>query len=128
MIHAHEHIRPMRGGSQAQLFSDDNGGQWAVKFLNNPQHPRVLANEWIASSLARALGLSVPDFDIMDVAADVIERHSWLAFRHGGRLEKPVAGPAFASRLRNRASGFGSRSRQGRSASGVRATGCRTPR
>ncbi len=99
MIHAHEYIRPMRGGSQAQLFSDGNGGQWVVKFLNNPQHPRVLANEWIASSLARAVGLSVPDFDIMDVSADVIERNSGLAFRRGGRLEKPVAGPTFASRI-----------------------------
>jgi hypothetical protein len=99
MIRAHEHIRPMRGGSQAQLFSDDNGGQWVVKFLNNPQHPRVLANEWIASSLARAVGLSVPDFDIMDVSAGVIERNSALAFRHGGGVIKPVAGPAFASRV-----------------------------
>ena len=99
MIRAHKYIRQMRGGSQAQLFSDGNGGQWVVKFLNNPQHPRVLANEWIASSLARAVGLSVPDFDIMDVSADVIERNSALAFRHGGRLEKPVAGLAFASRV-----------------------------
>jgi len=99
MIRAHEHIRQMRGGSQAQLFSDGNGGQWVVKFLNNPQHPRVLVNEWIASSLARVIGLTVPDFDIMDVAADVIERNSALAFRYGGRLEKPVAGPAFASKV-----------------------------
>ena len=99
MIQAHEHIRPMRGGSQAQLFSDENGGQWVVKFLNNPQHPRVLANEWIASSLARAIGLNVPDFDIMDVPADVIERNSAMVFRHGGKTEKPVAGLAFASRV-----------------------------
>lgn len=99
MIHAQEHIRSMRGGSQAQLFSDGNGGHWVVKFLNNPQHPRVLANEWIASSVARAIGLTVPDFEIMDVPADVIEKTSGLAFRHGGRLEKPVAGLAFASRL-----------------------------
>jgi len=91
MIRAHEHIRPMRGGSQAQLFSDGDGGQWVVKFLNNPQHPRVLANEWIASSLARDIGLTVPDFDIMDVPADVIVRNSEIAFRYGGRLEKPVA-------------------------------------
>lgn len=99
MIRANEYIRPMRGGSQAQLLSDDNGGQWVVKFLNNPQHPRVLANEWIASSLARAIGLTVPEFDIMDVSADVIARNSGMVFRCGGRLEKPVAGPAFASRV-----------------------------
>lgn len=99
MIYATKHIRPMRGGSQAQLLADENGNQWVVKFLNNPQHPRVLANEWIASSLARAVGLTVPDFDIMDVSAEMIERSPELAFRRGGKLVRPVSGPTFASRL-----------------------------
>lgn len=99
MIRANEYIRPMRGGSQAQLLSDDSGGQWVVKFLNNPQHPRVLANEWIASNLARAIGLTVPDFEIMDVPAAMIERNSAMAFRCGGKPVKPTPGPAFASRL-----------------------------
>ena len=99
MIHAIKHIRPMRGGSQAHMLADENGRYWIVKFLNNPQHPRVLANEWIASSLARAVGLTVPDFDIMDVPANLIESSGELIFRHGGNPVKPTPGAAFASRL-----------------------------
>lgn len=99
MMHAIKHIRPMRGGSQAHMLADENGRYWVVKFLNNPQHPRVLANEWIASSLARAVGLTVPDFDIMDVPANMIESSGELIFRHGGKPVKPTPGPAFASRL-----------------------------
>ncbi|MGH9412391.1 MAG: HipA family kinase [Terriglobales bacterium] len=96
MIRANEYIRPMRGGSQAQLLSDDSGGQWVVKFLNNPQHPRVLANEWIASSLARAIGLTVPDFEIMDVSADTIEGNSAMGFHCGSRREeRPMARSAW---------------------------------
>lgn len=71
MIHAVKHIRPMRGGSQAQMLADENGSYWIVKFLNNPQHPRVLANEWIASSLARAIGLTVPDFENRDIPVEI---------------------------------------------------------
>lgn len=102
MLTAVEFIRPMRGGSQAQLFRDETGGRWVVKFLNNPQHPRVLANEWIASSLARAVGLTVPDFAIMDVPGEIIARSPELGFRYAGKITRPVAGLAFASRLPTR--------------------------
>jgi len=99
VIRAAKHIRPMRGGSQAHMLADESGRFWIVKFLNNPQHSRVLANEWIASSLARAVGLTVPDFEVMDVPADLIESAPELLFRCGGRQLKPTPGPAFASRL-----------------------------
>ena len=55
-----EHIRRMRGGAQPQLMRCDDGGYYVVKFLDNPQHPRVLANEWLAWQLASKLGLPVP--------------------------------------------------------------------
>lgn len=99
VIRAAKHIRPMRGGSQAHMLADESGRFWIAKFLNNPQHSRVLANEWIASSLARAVGLTVPDFEVMDVPADLIESSPELVFRSGGRQVKPTPGPAFASRL-----------------------------
>lgn len=99
MIHAIKHIRPMRGGSQAHMLADENDSYWIVKFLNNPQHPRVLANEWIASCLARTVGLTVPDFEIMDVPADVIGGSDALVLRCGGKPVKPAPGLAFASRL-----------------------------
>ncbi|MGH9474121.1 MAG: HipA family kinase [Terriglobales bacterium] len=78
----------MRGGSQAQLLADRNGGQWVVKFLISAQHPRTLAGEWIASTLARAIGLTVAGFDIMDVSADMIEGYSATVLRCGSRGEE----------------------------------------
>ena len=64
-------IRRMRGGAQSQLMLGADGRLWVVKFQNNPQHLRVLANELIATRLAEAVGLTVP-------ASDVVEVTEWL--------------------------------------------------
>ena len=64
-------IRRMRGGAQSQLMLGADGKLWVVKFQNNPQHLRVLANELIATRLAQAVGLTVP-------ATDVVEVTEWL--------------------------------------------------
>ena len=65
-------IRRMRGGAQSQLMLGADARLWVVKFQNNAQHLRVLANELIATRLAAAIGLTVPD-------SDVIEVTPWLA-------------------------------------------------
>jgi hypothetical protein len=65
-------IRRMRGGAQSQLMLGADGNLWVVKFQNNPQHTRVLANELIATRLAAAAGLTVPPSDIVEVT-------EWLA-------------------------------------------------
>jgi hypothetical protein len=64
-------IRKMRGGAQSQLMLGADGRLWVVKFQNNPQHLRVLANELVAARLAEAVGLPVP-------AGDVVEVTQWL--------------------------------------------------
>jgi hypothetical protein len=61
-------IRRMRGGAQSQLMLGAEGKLWVVKFQNNPQHLRVLANEMIATRLAEAVGLTVPATDVVDVS------------------------------------------------------------
>jgi hypothetical protein len=63
----------MRGGSQSRLVLADDGNLWIVKFKNNPQHLRVLANELIATQIAVAIGLSVPVSGIVDVSQSIIE-------------------------------------------------------
>lgn len=60
-------IRRMRGGAQAQLMLGADGALWVVKFQNNPQGVRVLANELIATRLAEAVGLTVPKTDVVEV-------------------------------------------------------------
>jgi hypothetical protein len=61
----------MRGGAQAHLMRCSDGHFYVVKFQNNPQHLRVLANEMLATRLAQEIGLSVP-------AAQVVEVSDWL--------------------------------------------------
>lgn len=60
-------IRRMRGGAQSQLMLGADGKLWVVKFQNNPQDIRVLANELIATRLAAAVGLTVPTCDVVEV-------------------------------------------------------------
>jgi hypothetical protein len=46
-----QHVRRMRGGSQSHLMRASDGHFYVVKFQNNPQHLRVLANEMFATRL-----------------------------------------------------------------------------
>jgi hypothetical protein len=78
-------IRRMRGGAQSQLMLGAEGRLWVVKFQNNPQHLRVLANEMIATRLAEAVGLTVPETDVVDVS-------EWLIANSPGMHIEPVRG------------------------------------
>jgi len=66
-----QHIRRMRGGAQGHLMRCSDNHFYIVKFRNNPQHLRVLANELLATRLAEQLGLPVP-------ATEVVEVGEWL--------------------------------------------------
>jgi HipA-like kinase len=72
-IKALEQTRRMRGGSQSHLMRCSDGHYYVVKFQNNPQHRRILANEFIATALATCLGLPTTNFAIIDVAEKLIE-------------------------------------------------------
>ncbi len=71
-----EQIRRMRGGAQSHLMRCSNGKDhelyFVVKFQNNPQHSRVLANELLANRIARRMGLPVPPVEIVKVEQDLI--------------------------------------------------------
>ncbi len=87
MILAIEHVRRMRGGAQAHLMRCDDGGYYIVKFRNNPQHLRVLANEMLATRLAARLGLCVPQVAVVDVRPELIAYSSELVIQLGvGRI------------------------------------------
>jgi hypothetical protein len=51
---------------------------YVVKFQNNPQHVRVLANEFLATRIAEAIGLPVPKCDVVEVSPWLIENTSEL--------------------------------------------------
>ena len=93
-------IRRMRGGAQSQLMLGADGKLWVVKFQNNPQHLRVLANELIATRLAQAAGLTVPATDVVEVTewliANTRDMHIELP---RGQSEKYRAGLQFGSQF-----------------------------
>lgn len=61
-----------------------------VKAMGNRQGPHALATEYVASSLARWFGLTVPDFGILDLPPEVC-----FELPRGHRVQ---SGPAFVSR------------------------------
>jgi len=67
-----QHIRRMRGGSQAHLIRASDNNFYIVKFVNNPQHVRVLASEFLASRLGMLLGLPMPEVRVIDVSEGLI--------------------------------------------------------
>ena len=84
-ITAVESVRRMRGGSQSHLMRCSDGGYYVVKFQNNPQGCRVLANELLGSLLARLIGLCVSQVAIVEVSETLI-RHTddlVIEFQHG---------------------------------------------
>jgi hypothetical protein len=90
----------MRGGAQSQLMLGADGNLWVVKFQNNPQHLRVLANELIVSRLAEAVGLSVPKSDIVEVTPWLTANSLDLEVDFGhGRRERCLPGLHFGSRF-----------------------------
>jgi hypothetical protein len=82
-----EHVRRMRGGAQAHLMRCDDDGYYIVKFQNNPQHLRILANEMLATRLAARLGLCVPHVEVIEVRPELIAYTADLAMQLGvGRI------------------------------------------
>ncbi|WP_263377131.1 HipA domain-containing protein [Granulicella aggregans] len=97
-------IRKMRGGSQAHLMLGADGNPWVVKFQNNPQNLRVLANEFIVSSLASVAGLTVPEFGVIELDPWLASHSTNLEMDFGrGRLERCRPGLHFGSRFISKA-------------------------
>ncbi len=93
-------IRRMRGGAQSQLMLCDDGQLWVVKFQNNPQHLRVLANELIATRLAEAVGLRVPQTDVVEVSPWLVANTPDMLVDVGrGARERCAHGLQFGSRF-----------------------------
>ena len=92
-------IRRMRGGAQSQLMLGADGALWVVKFRNNPQGERVLANELLATRIAEAVGLPVPKCDVVEVSEWLVANSPEMQLDLGrGVRERCEAGLQFGSR------------------------------
>ena len=92
-------IRKMRGGAQAHLIEAADGEHYVVKFTNNPQHRRILVNEWLACSFLRHLQIFVPDTAQIELTPKFIEDNPSLWLAIGSRKEPIPPGVHFGSRL-----------------------------
>ena len=94
-----QEIRRMRGGAQSHLMLGADENLYVVKFQNNPQHLRVLANELLATRLAEAAGLTVPGCEVVEVSEWLIANTAELDMELGRSRERCRAGLHFGSRF-----------------------------
>ena len=94
-----EEIRRMRGGAQAHLMRCADDNYYVVKFQNNPQGRRILANELLASRIAARMGLPVAGAEAVEVRRGLIERTGDLVIQLGRGREPCAEGLQFGSRF-----------------------------
>ncbi len=98
-VNARRLIRKMRGGAQAHLIEADDDRYYVVKFRNNPQHRRILTNEWLGGTFLRYLGVAVPEMQIVNVPAGFLEDYPDAAIQLGSRRIPPLLGWHFGSQF-----------------------------
>ena len=96
-VNARRLIRKMRGGAQSHLLECDDDRFWVVKFRNNPQHRRVLVNEWVASVFLRYLGIAAPDTAFVNLGADFLAANPDVSLKLGSHRVEVEPGWHFGS-------------------------------
>jgi hypothetical protein len=94
-----EVIRRMRGASQPYLLRCADASSYVVKFQNNPQHVRVLANEMLAARLAKLIDLPVATAAFVEVPFGLIRGDPPLELEIGLRRVPCQEGLQFGSRF-----------------------------
>jgi len=97
-VDARHFIRRLQGGAQAHLLEAVDGHYYVVKFINNPQHRRILTNEWLASAFLRLLGIATPEVAMVRVSAEFLERNPDAHVQRGAHREALKPGWQFGSR------------------------------
>lgn len=97
-VTARAFVRKMRGGAQAHLVEGDDGHHYVVKFRNNPQHRRILANEWLASAIYRYLQIPVPPTAVIECPPEFLAANPEIYIQLGTKRVPPETGWHFGSR------------------------------
>ena len=88
----------MRGGAQAHLMECDDDHFYVVKFLNNPQHRRILTNEWFASIFLNYLQISTPATAMVNLSSQFLAENPDVHIQLGSRRLAVEPGWHFGSR------------------------------
>ena len=97
-VDAVEYLRRMRGGAQSLLLRCSDGSKYVVKFQNNPQGKRVLANELLGTLLARKLGLPTAKPLVVQASMEFVQKGEYTTFQHVRGRQQMQAGLCFGSR------------------------------
>jgi hypothetical protein len=98
-VDARRLVRKMRGGAQAHLLEASDGHFYVVKFSNNPQHRRILVNEWISAGFLRHLGLSSPETAMVRISEEFLGANTDAYIQLGRERRPPELGWHFGSRF-----------------------------
>ena len=90
-------IRKMRGGAQAHMIEASDGACYVVKFRNNPQHRRIVTNEWIASVLLDYLEIAQPKTAMIEVTETFLGENPDVFIQLGSRRLEVDPGWHFGS-------------------------------
>lgn len=93
-----QHVRRMRGGAQSHMMRCSDGNLYVVKFRNNPQGLRVLANEMLAARLATLARLPVPAVAVVEVGDWLIDHTPELHVQLAHTTIRCEAGSQFGSK------------------------------
>ncbi len=97
-VNARRFIRKMRGGAQAHLLEADDGNCYVVKFQNNPQHRRILVNEFVAAEILAHLQIASPAHQIVRLSEEFLARNPEVHVQTGTRRLPIQSGWHFGSR------------------------------
>jgi hypothetical protein len=96
-VQARRFVRKMRGGAQSHLIEANDGRFYVVKFKNNPQHRRVLVNEWLASHFLRHLQIATPETAVIEVSAEFLRENPEVCISLAMRRSEVEPGLHFGS-------------------------------
>ena len=97
-VEARRFLRKMRGGAQAHLIEAGDGNCYIVKFQNNPQHRRILVNEFFAAEFLQHLHIATPDYSLIRLSSDFLAAHPEVYVATGSQRSAPGPGWHFGSR------------------------------
>ena len=97
-VNAHRLIRKMRGGAQAHLLECDDGHFYVVKLRNNPQHRRILVNEWVSSVFVDYLQIASPPVAMVNLSHDFVRDNPEVHIQLGSQHTAAEEGWHFGSR------------------------------
>lgn len=88
----------MRGGAQAHLLGCEDGLHYVVKFKENPQHRRILVNEWLASRFLEYMRISAPEVRDIELTEAFLKTEPSVHIQAANRALPVLPGRHFGSR------------------------------